>query len=78
MIEEKVTEILSEINDEIDEYTGDNFFNDGLLDSLNFVDLVAELNDTFDIDIPTKYLNPDYFKSKETIVSLIKELLDNK
>lgn len=74
MIEEKINEILLEINDEIEGYQGSDFFEDGLLDSLNFVDLVAELGDAFNISIPTKYLKPDFFKNKESIAKLINEL----
>lgn len=74
MIKEKVNEILIGINEDVADYNGENFFEDGLLDSLSFVDLVAEINDAFGIEIPTKFLKQDYFKSTETIVNLIKEL----
>lgn len=77
-MEDIIIRILVEINDEIESYDGDNFFEDGLLDSLNFVDLVAELSDAFNIDIPTKYLKPDFFKNKNEIVDLIKKLINKK
>lgn len=78
MNKEKIKEILIQINDDIKEYKGNNFFDDGLLDSLNFVDLVAEIGDTFNIEIPTKYLKPDYFKNIDAIDKLISEILNNK
>lgn len=75
MIENKIIDILIEINEEIGNYTGNDLFEDGLLDSLNFVDLVAELGDAFGLEIPTKYLKPDYFKNKDVIINTINELL---
>lgn len=76
MIEDKINKILLEINEDIAQYKGDNYFEDGLLDSLNFVDLVAEINDEFNINIPTKYLSPIYFKNKDEIIKLINTLLE--
>ena len=63
-MEEKVLEILAEMNEEIVSYDGNNLFEAGLLDSLQAVDLVGELEDAFDIDIDAKYVTEDNFKSK--------------
>lgn len=75
-MEKKILEILGEINEQIPVYTGDNLFDVGLLDSLQAVDLVAELEDAFDIDIDAKYVVEDNFKSKEAIISLVKKLIE--
>ena len=55
-MEERILEILAEINEEIPGFDGDNLFDAGLLDSLQAVDLVGELEDEFDIDIDAKYV----------------------
>ena len=76
-MEEKVLEILAEMNEEIVSYDGNNLFEAGLLDSLQAVDLVGELEDAFDIDIEAKYVTEDNFKSKEAIISLVKMIAGN-
>lgn len=75
-MEKKILEILGEINEQIPAYAGDNLFDTGLLDSLQVVDLVAELEDAFDIDIDAKYVIEDNFKSEEAIISLVKRLIE--
>ena len=71
---EKVLEILEEINDEVLTYTGDNFIEDDILDSLSVIDLVAELEETFDIEINPKYIVEDNFKSVDTILTLLEQV----
>lgn len=74
-MEKKILEILAEVNEDIPSYDGDNLFDAGLLDSLQVVDLVAELEDTFNIDIDAKYVVEDNFKTKEAIIILVKRFL---
>ena len=73
-MEEKIIELLAEINDEIPDFEGDNLFDAGLLDSLEAVDLVADLEDEFDIEIDAIYVKEENFKSKEAIIALVKRL----
>lgn len=75
-MEERILEILAEINEEIPNYDGDNLFDAGLLDSLQAVDLVGELEDEFDIDIDAKYVIEDNFKTKEAIIALVKMIAE--
>ncbi len=74
-MEEKVLDILAELNEDIPAYDGDSLFDAGLLDSLQAVDLVSELEDAFDIDIDAKYVVEENFKTKEAIISLVKMIL---
>ena len=74
-MEEKIIEILREVNEEIPGYEGDNLFDAGLLDSLQAVDLVADLEDEFDIDIDAKYVIEENFKTKDAIIALVKKIL---
>lgn len=76
-MEERILEILAEINEEISNYDGDNLFDAGLLDSLQAVDLVGELEDEFDIDIDAKYVIEDNFKTKEAIIALVKMIAES-
>lgn len=76
-MEQKVLKILAEINEDIPAYEGQNLFDAGLLDSLQVVDLVVELEDTFDIEIDAKLVVEDNFKSKNAIIALVKKLLED-
>lgn len=73
---EKIIGILAEINEEVLEYGGDNFFEDGLLDSFMVVDLVSELEEQFDIEIDAEYVTEEHFKDVEAIVRLIGKLCE--
>jgi D-alanine--poly(phosphoribitol) ligase subunit 2 len=73
---EKVLAILAEVNEGIPKYDGDNLFEAGLLDSLQAVDLIAELEDAFDIEIDARFVVEDNFKTKEAIISLVKKIVE--
>lgn len=74
-MEEKILEILCDINEEIASYTGDNLFEAGLLDSFQVIDLVAELEDAFDMEIDASYVVIENFATKEAVIALMKKLL---
>lgn len=74
-MEEKILKVLEEINEDILSYEGNNLFDEGLLDSLQIVDLVVELEDVFDIDIDAKYVVEENFKTKKDIISFIRKMI---
>lgn len=75
-MDEKILNVLSEFNEDIANYEGDNLFDAGILDSLQAVDLVAELEDAFDVDIDARYVIEDNFKTKEAIIALMKRIME--
>lgn len=74
-MEEKVLELLADIDEEILTFEGENLFEAGLLDSFLVIDLVAELEDAFDIEIDAKYVLEENFKTKNNIIALIRKLV---
>ena len=50
-MEAKISELLKEINEDILDYQGDNLYKDGLIDSIQIVDLAVELGEAFGIEI---------------------------
>ncbi len=74
-MEEKVLELLKEIDEEILIFEGENLFEAGLLDSFLVIDLVAELEEAFDMEIDAKYVLEENFKTKENIVELVKKIV---
>ncbi len=73
-MEEKILAVLQEVNEDIVLYEGDNLFDAGILDSLQAVDLVSELENALDIDIDAKYVVEENFKTKDTIIEMIKKI----
>jgi len=74
-MEERVLEILAEINEEILDYDGDSLVESGLLDSFQIVDLVGMLEEEFDIEIDAELVVVENFETKEAIIEMLEGLL---
>lgn len=73
-MEQKIREVLRNIDEGILTFEGDNLFEAGLLDSFLVIDLVADLEDTFDLEIDAKYVLEENFRTKEAITALMEKL----
>ena len=71
---EKLIEILEEIEDGVDYNTCTTLIDDGILDSLAIISLVAEIEEEFDIQIPTVQIIPENFNSAQAIWNLITKI----
>ena len=71
---DKLMEILSELNPDVDFETEDALIDGGVLDSFGLVTLVAEIDDAFGIEIPAEALVPENFNSAKAIFALIRQL----
>lgn len=71
---DKLMRILSELSSDIDFETEDALIDGGMLDSFDIVTLVAEIDDTFGIEIPAEALIPENFNSAKAIFALIQQL----
>ena len=71
---EKLLEILEEIKPGVDYENIDTLINDHYLDSLSILSLISELEDEFDIVIPTVEIIPDIFNSVKSMMALINKL----
>ena len=69
----QVISILSEIRPEYDFSQDLNFIEEGMLDSLDMVTLVAGLDEKFSISIDGDDIIPENFSSLELIVNLLKK-----
>ena len=77
-MEEKILDMLKNINKEILSFDGDDLLDAGLLDSLDVADLISDIEDEFDIEINTEHNLLEHFKTKESIIALVKKFLDEK
>lgn len=72
---EKIIEQLKEINEEIVEDLDRDLLASGILDSFDIVNLVVTLEEAFDIEIEVDLVIPDNFRTAESIISLLENIL---
>ena len=71
---EKLIEILEGIEAGVDYNNCTTLIDDNILDSLAIISLVAEIEEEFDVQIPTVEIVPDNFNSAKAIWDLIERL----
>ena len=74
-MEEKVLKILADVNEDILSYEGSSLVVSGLLDSFQVVELVGMFEDEFGIEIDAELVIVENFKTKETIIEMLKSIL---
>ena len=73
---ETIISLLEDIKDDIDFESCTTLIDDGLLSSLDIIQLIGALNDEFDISIPATEIVPANFNSVDSMVSMGKRLED--
>lgn len=73
---ERLIEILEDIQPAADYETCETLIDDHILDSMSIIALVAELEDEFDITIPTVEIIPANFNSAKAMFEMITRLQD--
>ena len=76
MMKEQIIEILEDIQPEADYETCQTLIDDHILTSLDVLSLVAELEDEFDVTIPTVEIIPSNFNSVDAIAAMVDRLQD--
>ena len=71
---ERLIEILEEIQPEVDYATCTDLIDGHHLDSLSIISLVAEIEDEFDVTIPTVEISPENFNSAKNLWAMIVRL----
>ena len=74
MMKEQIIEILEDIQPEADYETCQTLIDDHILTSLDVLSLVAELEDEFDVTIPTVEIIPSNFNSVDAIAAMVEGL----
>jgi len=67
-----VNKILKEIRPEFDFENCDDFFQNGLLDSLDLITLITSLDEEYNISIEGTDILPENFKSISSVENLLK------
>ena len=68
--------ILREIHPEVDFIACETLINDGILDSLDIVRIIAEINDKYDVVVSANEIIPENFNSARALYALIERLQD--
>ena len=71
---ERLIEILEGIEEGVDYENCTTLIDDNILDSLAIISLVAEIEDQFDVQIPTVEIVPANFNSAKALWELIERL----
>lgn len=71
---EDLLEILKDLHPEVDFEVEENLIDDGILDSLDIVNLISEISEVFDVSITAKDIIPENFNSAKALYALIQEL----
>ncbi len=71
-----ILDILNDLVEDVDFDTCDTLIDDGLLSSLDIIQLIGALNDEFDISIPATEIIPDNFNSVDAMVAMVERLAD--
>lgn len=71
---EKLIDILESLNPGVDYKSVNTLIDDHYLDSLTILSLVAEIEDEFDVTIPTVEIIPENFNSADSLYKMIQRL----
>ena len=71
---EKLLAILKDIDPDIDSENEEHLIDDGLLDSMQVLELVSTLEDEFDIEVTPTELVPANFNSADSMWKMIERL----
>lgn len=74
----KLIEILNNIKPEVDFESAEYLVDEGILDSIEIVEIITEIEIKFNILIKPDQIDPDNFQSAQTMWSMIQSAGDNR
>lgn len=72
MTRETIWNICRKTDDSVD-FTADNLVDGKILDSITLVEIVSEIMEVFDVDIPYEEIIPENFNSVDAMVRLVEK-----
>ena len=73
---DELLEALKRVNPNIDYAGQTGIYTNKIIDSIDMTSILAELEDTFDIEISMEYIIPENFDSVEAMWAMVQELMD--
>lgn len=72
----KIIEIIKKIKPQLIEINENTILNSGILDSLDIVNLIVQLEITYDTKINFNYINKENFENIKTILAMIEKVME--
>ena len=76
-IMDELLEILQDIDDSVDYEKETALIDDHILDSFGIITLIAEIEETFDIEVDAAEMTPENFNSAAAMWKMIQRLQEN-
>jgi acyl carrier protein len=70
-------QILTGLHPDVDFSTCVDLVDGGIIDSFDIISLIAEIDNTFDVQIPAEEIIPENFNSAQALHALITRLADD-
>lgn len=71
----ELKELLKAMYPTVDFDKEKNLYDDGIIDSVHVVTIIAKIEEAFDISVTMEYIQPPYFQSIETMWEMIEEIM---
>ena len=71
---DQLLELLKDVNEDVDFTTQTAIIDDEVIDSLDFTGLIADMEDTFDIEIGMNDIVPENFNTVDAMWAMIQRL----
>lgn len=71
---EELLELLQDVRDDVDFETCESLIDDGILASFDILQIIAAINETFDVEIPATSIIPANFNSMKAMYAMIEKL----
>lgn len=72
---EELIALLRKVKPNVDFESEDGLVDNGILDSLDIISIIAEISEKYGIVIPTDEIIPDNFNSAQALKELIDDLM---
>ncbi len=72
---DKLRKLLQEMYPDINFDKEKSLYDDGIIDSVHVVTIIAKIEEEFDVSVTMEYIQPPYFQSVETMWEMIEELM---
>jgi D-alanine--poly(phosphoribitol) ligase subunit 2 len=77
MIKEQITEMLKDLNEDFEEYQGTDMLKDHILDSFAIMELIANIEETYEVEIDANDIVARNFETLDSILNLVKKYVGN-
>ncbi|MBO4266914.1 MAG: acyl carrier protein [Lachnospiraceae bacterium] len=71
---EELLELLQDVRDDIDFSKEDKLIDDKILTSFDIIQIIAAIDETFDVSIPATQIVPANFNSMQAMYDMIQKL----